>query len=94
MRATFFIATSYIHDRQLYWWERIATLLRRRRKAGTLTYPTTIEIDAHAITRRAAVSTTSSRTRRSLDLDRFLDELAVALGVDWSREIEARTRTS
>ena len=38
---------------------------------------------------RCARSPTSSRTRPSLDLERFLGELAAAFGVEWHREIES-----
>src|SRR5213075_2805424 len=40
MRAVFFIATSYINERRLYWWEKIAVALSQARVAtARLTYP-------------------------------------------------------
>src|SRR3954465_11027746 len=45
MRATFFVPTTYINDRRLFWWERIAYVLSQGRKqAVTLTYPKPVEI--------------------------------------------------
>src|ERR1043165_927784 len=32
VRATFFVATSFISERRLYWWERIAILLGQSRR--------------------------------------------------------------
>ena len=67
VRATFFIATSFITERRLYWWERIALVIgQAKRRRAQLTYPYEI----------------------SLDLARFLDELARALRVDWTLETE------
>src|SRR5215831_12481219 len=55
--ATFFIATSFVAERRLYWWERIAVALHRARcRRAMLTYPFPIEIDAGA-----------PETRRMLD---------------------------
>jgi len=88
IRATFFIATKYITDRRLYWWERVALLVGRGVKPGTVTYPTTLElVPREAATRRKINDTI--KDAKNLDLERFLDEVAVALGVPWSREIEA-----
>src|SRR5438105_8772564 len=44
IRATFFIATHYINERRLYWWERVAMLVGRGTKSGTVTYPQTLEV--------------------------------------------------
>jgi len=88
IRATFFIATSYISDRRLYWWERIALLVAQGTRAGTLTYPSPIElVPRDPATRRQLDDLI--KDAKQLDLERLLDEVAVALGVPWSREIEA-----
>src|SRR5689334_16488084 len=40
VRATFFIATSFVSERRLYWWERIALMLRRSpHRTLALAYP-------------------------------------------------------
>ncbi|HEU4734251.1 MAG TPA: polysaccharide deacetylase family protein [Kofleriaceae bacterium] len=89
MRATFFIATSFISERRLYWWERIALLLgQTRRTTAQLSYPHPLTLDLsdpgmHDLLTRIVKDT------RELDVERFLGELAAALGVEWSLEIEA-----
>jgi peptidoglycan/xylan/chitin deacetylase (PgdA/CDA1 family) len=90
VRATFFIATSFVSDRRLYWWERIAIVLAQTRTAiAKLTYPRTLELDARD-PRAQHFLTDLIKDTPSLDVDRFLDELGRALGVVWNREIEAQ----
>ena len=88
MRATFFIATSFITERRLYWWERIALLLgQARRTTAVITYPRTLELDLKD-PQVSGKLTDLIKDTQDLDLDRFLDELGLALGVDWSPQIE------
>jgi peptidoglycan/xylan/chitin deacetylase (PgdA/CDA1 family) len=88
VRATFFIATSFVTERRLYWWERIALLAgASRRQEFELIYP-----------RRQSLSladpqlhdklTDIVKDTADLDVERFLAELAVALGVEWTVELE------
>ncbi|HEX8109581.1 MAG TPA: polysaccharide deacetylase family protein [Kofleriaceae bacterium] len=87
--ATFFIATSFVAERRLYWWERIAlTLHAARRPRAMITYPRPIEIDARDPGTRRMLDELIKRTW-SLDVERFLDELCRALDVEWSPAIEA-----
>ena len=45
IRATFFVASGYINDRKLYWWERIAICLNHARvETATITYPRPFEV--------------------------------------------------
>ena len=88
IRATFFIATSYVAERRLYWWERVALLVAQGKRAGTVTYPTTLELAPRDPATRKTINDLI-KSAKHLDVDRFLDEVAVALGVPWSREIEA-----
>jgi len=88
VRATFFVTTSFITERRMYWWERISILLRKsQRKTCVLGYPRprVIELD-HPYAHDAL--TDIIKDTPDLDVDRFLDELAVALDVEWTREIE------
>ena len=88
IRATFFIATSFISERRLYWWERVSLLVGQGTKPGTITYPTPLELVPRSpVTRRLLNSTI--KDAKHLDIERFLDEAAVALGTAWSPEIEA-----
>jgi peptidoglycan/xylan/chitin deacetylase (PgdA/CDA1 family) len=87
--ATFFIATSFVTERKLYWWERIAVSLRAaRRPCATLTYPQPIEIDVRDPGARRTLDDVIKNTW-GLDIARFLDELGRALEVEWSPAIEA-----
>ena len=89
VRATFFISTSFITERRLYWWERITLLLNRAKtRRATITYPETVELEL-GDPRVPGLLTALVKNTASLDVDRFLDELGAALGVEWSREIEA-----
>ena len=86
--ATFFIATSFITERKLYWWERIALMLSTATRDGSISYPVPVEIIRRDPGIRNRLNELVKNTA-SLDVDRFLDELRVALGVEWSAAIEA-----
>lgn len=89
VRATFFIATSFINERRLYWWERISLLINKStRKTATIRYPAplTFQVSDRELHDKL---TDIVKDTRDLDLERFLDELGVALGVEWSPSIEA-----
>jgi peptidoglycan/xylan/chitin deacetylase (PgdA/CDA1 family) len=89
MRATFFIATGYVSNRKLYWWERIAIVLSHARIASAnLTYPQPIEIVAKD-PRAQNVLTDLIKNTPALDLERFLTGLSTAFGVEWNSAIEA-----
>jgi len=90
VRATFFIATSFVADRRLYWWERIALLLGQTRKStAVLQYPSPITLEL-ANPKVGATLTNLIKDTHGLDVERFLVGLAAALDVPWSTEIEAR----
>ncbi len=89
--ATFFIATRFLDERRLYWWEAIAQLVDRARRAGTtrvaLTYPTAREVDLTAAAAHAQLARVVKDTP-GLDVDHFVTELARAMGVPWDRALE------
>jgi peptidoglycan/xylan/chitin deacetylase (PgdA/CDA1 family) len=88
VRATFFIATSFVTERRLYWWERIALMLgASRRKSIELVYPERkeLELDDPLVHEKL---TDIVKNTMDLDVERFLDGIAVALAVDWSHEVE------
>ena len=87
--ATFFISTSFITERRLYWWERISLMMARaRNQRGQIHYPRRIEIDMRDPRLRNRLNALI-KNEMLLDVDRFLEELGAALGVEWSPEIEA-----
>jgi len=88
IRATFFIATSYVADRRLYWWERVALIVAQGTQKGMVTYPQAFEVSPRDPATRKRINDLI-KDAKQLDLDRFLDGVATALGVPWNREIEA-----
>lgn len=94
--ATFFIATHYVSERRLYWWDRIAYLLAKSpHQRITLTYPEPIEVDLSTRGLRAQGQARQQLLRvvkqqRDLDLERFLSELGAASGVAWDEALETR----
>jgi len=87
--ATFFIATSFVTERRLYWWERIALALHAaRRPRAKLLYPAPIEIDAADPGARHVLDNLVKNTF-GIDIGRFLAELYAALDVEWSPAIDA-----
>jgi peptidoglycan/xylan/chitin deacetylase (PgdA/CDA1 family) len=88
--ATFFIATSFISDRRLFWWEKIALALSHAKcDVARLAYPSPLTIAARDPASHVVLTDVIKDTP-GLDVDRFLDGLFVAFGVEWSAEIEAR----
>jgi peptidoglycan/xylan/chitin deacetylase (PgdA/CDA1 family) len=87
--ATFFVATSFITERRMYWWERVALAVRAARRTRTrLSYPAPIEIDAGDPGARRLLNGLIKNTK-GIDIPRFLAGLYDALDVDWSPAIDA-----
>jgi peptidoglycan/xylan/chitin deacetylase (PgdA/CDA1 family) len=92
MRATFFVSTSFVTERRIYWWERISLLLGlSKRKTAVLTYPRPMVLDLTDPKTADKLNAMIKDTPvHEIDVERFLDEIGVALEVEWNREIEAR----
>src|SRR5215510_3771576 len=90
VQATFFVSTSFISERRIYWWERIALLLSRTRRAtASLRYPVPLTLELGDPTVGDKLNSLIKDTR-GLDVERFLGELADALGVEWTPALETR----
>jgi len=90
LRAVFFMATSFISERRLYWWERIAYLVRKAPvERVSLTYPEPREIELRAPGGARKLLRTVKDTP-GLDVERFLTELTRAARIDWDPGIERR----
>lgn len=94
VRATFFIATSFVSERRLYWWERIAVMLddwrrRPRRTSCAIGYPKplTLELSDPQIHQTL---TDIIKDTPDLDVERFLGEIGAALEAEWTPELETR----
>lgn len=92
IRAVFFIASGYVAERRVFWWDRLAYLFHHARAAeARLDYPTDLVLrpgEDPVRARRTALRIL--KTYRGLDVDRFLGELGRALDVEWSRSLERR----
>jgi peptidoglycan/xylan/chitin deacetylase (PgdA/CDA1 family) len=92
IKATFFIATDYISQRRMFWWDRIAfTIKAAARPKLILKYPHPMVLDLTTPEMRKASTKTLLRVVKStyeLDLDRFLAELTCAAEVAWSGDVE------
>lgn len=88
IRATFFISTAHVSERCLFWWERVSLLVAHATRAGTITYPVRMSLAPRDGATRRRLDDTIKDTP-NLDVDRFLAEVADALGVPWSPAIEA-----
>jgi peptidoglycan/xylan/chitin deacetylase (PgdA/CDA1 family) len=85
-RATFFVATAYVDERRLYWWDRIHYALKKSPRATVeLRYPhaLSVPLGSDPARRGTAIARVLQivKERYDLDLPRFLDHLDDASGV-------------
>jgi peptidoglycan/xylan/chitin deacetylase (PgdA/CDA1 family) len=94
MSAVFFIATSYVDERRLFWWDRVSLLVKSsRRERLDLSYPEPASwpLGSAAEKERAIAGVLRViKDRYALDLERFLGHVGEAAGVDLSRGEERR----
>lgn len=93
--AVFFVATSYVTERRLFWWDRASVLLRRSRKeAIELTYPTkrtvTLGTDERSRARALKAALVPVKAHYGIELDRYMEELERATGVTLARDEEKK----
>lgn len=88
-RAIFFVATSFIDERRLYWWDRAAYLMKcSSREVLELEYPSRFRVALEPRSEAIFKLLRFVKACPSLDMERFLSELGKATGVAWSRELE------
>jgi peptidoglycan/xylan/chitin deacetylase (PgdA/CDA1 family) len=94
VRATFFIATDYIEQRRLFWWDRIALLIKRSPwDAIEIDYPERVSLSLEgALARQTAIRRVHRMIKdtRGLKLDAFFDRLERAAGVAVGEQEERR----
>jgi peptidoglycan/xylan/chitin deacetylase (PgdA/CDA1 family) len=92
VKAVFFIATRYLTQRRMFWWDRINYILKRStRDRIKLSYPTEIELPLVTAQDRASAIRSVLRIVKShvgLDLEQFLVELAISADVTWNDDID------
>jgi peptidoglycan/xylan/chitin deacetylase (PgdA/CDA1 family) len=93
-KAVFFVATSYVGERRIYWWEHINRAIADSRKAKiTIRYPLPLDLDLNGEkARRASVKVLLKlmKKQEGVDIDNFITELYVACGVPFDRAEERR----
>jgi peptidoglycan/xylan/chitin deacetylase (PgdA/CDA1 family) len=93
MSGLFFVATGHVSERRLFWWEHLYLLVSRStRDTVELEYPARERLDlSNAAGRMASVRRLNRivKDHYDLDLDRFIDGVAAACGVERG-ETEAR----
>lgn len=93
-KATFFVASRFISERRIFWWERIHHLVAHARGARLqLRYPEALELplgnpgDREKAARRLL---RIAKDHVGIDIDRLLEEVAAAVGVPLSADEERR----
>jgi peptidoglycan/xylan/chitin deacetylase (PgdA/CDA1 family) len=90
LKAVFFISSGYVSDRRMFWWDRISYMFNRSEVGiARLRYPTEIVLDVRGdpgAARRTVLKII--KNHYALDLDRFLDDLSVALEIVWDPRLE------
>jgi peptidoglycan/xylan/chitin deacetylase (PgdA/CDA1 family) len=94
-RATFFITTDYLTRRRMFWWDKLAYLVKRAEvPALELSYPERVRLplDPLGEDRARALKHILSTPKqvRDLDLDRYIDDVARAAGVTLGIDEEKR----
>lgn len=92
IRGLFFVSSSYVGERRLFWWDRISYLIQNARVGvARLAYPTQLVLRvAEDRVRVKRMLLRIVKTCRGLDLEAFLGELGSALGVDWSADLDRK----
>jgi peptidoglycan/xylan/chitin deacetylase (PgdA/CDA1 family) len=100
--ATFFIATRFIEERRLFWWERVTVLLDRARRARharrassdghrTVELPTSrLRFSLDQPDEAAALITRYIKDTHGLPIEAFLARLGVVCDVEWNSVEERR----
>lgn len=91
-KAVFFIATDFITERRLFWWDRIAWAVSHATKPwASIQYPFPLDFDFERDPSgaKAALIDVVKKTR-GLEVQRFLGEMEEAAGAAMPRDLERR----
>jgi peptidoglycan/xylan/chitin deacetylase (PgdA/CDA1 family) len=87
-KAVFFVATSYITDRRVFWWELVNHALQSAKTEQlSLQYPRELKLPLHTpADRRSSIKLLLKLLKREegVDMERFLAELYQAAGLPFS----------
>jgi peptidoglycan/xylan/chitin deacetylase (PgdA/CDA1 family) len=92
-KAVFFMATHYLSERRLFWWDKINWLMKRStRETIELAYPAPerLELGPTALQKKRAIKRVLRivKDHHGLDLPRFIESLSASCGVSMSSEEE------
>jgi peptidoglycan/xylan/chitin deacetylase (PgdA/CDA1 family) len=90
-RAVFFVATKYVDERRLYWWERINRAVAAARGDLRLHYPEERRLPVSSAEQRRATTQVLLgvvKKHAGLELERFLEELEAAARAPLARTEE------
>jgi len=88
-KAIVFVATSFISDRSIYWWDRVAYVVKQsKRDEMWLEYPFPMQIDLSCSDDAIGRVLRVIKAHPGLDLTRLLDEVSKAAGVPFTREMD------
>jgi peptidoglycan/xylan/chitin deacetylase (PgdA/CDA1 family) len=92
MQAVFFVSTGHLTDRRLFWWDRLSIILHRStRESLHVEYPWPCEVWLAGNLKRALRELSRVvKEERGLDVERYLDHVAIAAGVNWDPAEERR----
>jgi peptidoglycan/xylan/chitin deacetylase (PgdA/CDA1 family) len=91
-KAIFFVATSFIEERRIHWWDRIAYVIKTsRRREIRLEFPVPMYLNLTG-PREDAIRAVLRlvKIHPSLPMQRFLSEMSRAADVPWSADLERR----
>jgi peptidoglycan/xylan/chitin deacetylase (PgdA/CDA1 family) len=94
IRATFFVATDYVDQRRLFWWDKVHLIVKSSPKESfELSYPARLSFRLRTDDERLATARALIRLikdEHGLELERFLDEVSQACGSSIGRLEERR----
>jgi peptidoglycan/xylan/chitin deacetylase (PgdA/CDA1 family) len=89
--AVFFVATDYIEERKLFWWEALAWMVRHTQKSVISIpavdggYSITLEVKSPSSLRTLQ---TYVKNTANIDVAAFLQRVATATGIEWTPAVE------
>jgi peptidoglycan/xylan/chitin deacetylase (PgdA/CDA1 family) len=88
-KAIVFVATSFIADRSIYWWDRVSYVVKRsKREEIYLEYPFPMQMDLACPSQAISRVLRLIKAHPGLDLGRLLDDLSTAAGVPFTPEMD------
>src|SRR5205085_352873 len=81
----------HVCERRPYWWDRIAYIVATSmRERIQLTYPRAMTVELRDRAAARATLVRPVKDEAGLDLERYLLELAAAVGITWTRDVETK----